>query len=326
MTTIYGDGYDEAERRRFISVIHCNIITNIQLLVRHSIVLRERGDETNDRALMACKLTAVTAIKAAKVVMQLRPLDDVLTEETARLIQTLWTDRALQATYALRGTHFTLPDSASYFFSRLGEAPIWDTARFVPTVQDVIRSRVRTTGIIEKKYIYKEALFHMFDVGGQRNERRKWIHLFENVTAVCFVASLSAYDQYLYEDPEVNRMHESLNLFEEICKLEWFEKTHFILFLNKRDLFREKIVNTPLSVCFPEYKDQKFDRRDPQSIRALVHRTAGFCKYKFLERNKIPKKIYAHTTNATNTRNVEKVFNNCQDIIIQKRLAGAGLL
>jgi hypothetical protein len=31
--------------------------------------------------------------------------------------------------------------------------------------------------------------------GGQRNERRKWIHCFENVTAVIFVAALSEYDQ-----------------------------------------------------------------------------------------------------------------------------------
>ena len=35
----------------------------------------------------------------------------------------------------------------------------------------------------------------MFDVGGQRNERRKWIHCFDNVTAVIFVTAISEYDQ-----------------------------------------------------------------------------------------------------------------------------------
>ena len=48
----------------------------------------------------------------------------------------------------------------------------------------------------------------MFDVGGQRNERKKWIHCFDDVTAVIFVAAISEYDQNLYEDHKTNRMHE----------------------------------------------------------------------------------------------------------------------
>ena len=81
----------------------------------------------------------------------------------------------------------------------------------------------------------------MVDVGGQRNERKKWIHCFEGVTAVIFVAAISEYDQVLYEDGQTNRMVEALKLFEETCGLKWFVDTSFILFLNKRDLFDEKI-------------------------------------------------------------------------------------
>ena len=95
--------------------------------------------------------------------------------------------------------------------------------------------------------------FHIFDVGGQRNERKKWIHCFDNVTAVIFVASLSSYDESLLEDDSVIVMHETLSLFEEICNSRWFESTSFILFLNKRDLFEEKIAVKPLADCFPEY-------------------------------------------------------------------------
>lgn len=43
----------------------------------------------------------------------------------------------------------------------------------------------------------------MFDVGGQRSERKKWMHCFENVTAVVFLAAISEYDQVLVEDETV---------------------------------------------------------------------------------------------------------------------------
>ena len=89
-------------------------------------------------------------------------------------------------------------------------------------------------------------LLGMFDVGGQRNERKKWIHCFENVTAVIFVAAISEYDQVLYEDDTTNRMHEALELFDEICNSRWFRETSIILFLNKRDLFNEKISRVPV--------------------------------------------------------------------------------
>ena len=47
----------------------------------------------------------------------------------------------------------------------------------------------------------------MVDVGGQRSERRKWIHCFENVTSIMFLVALSEYDQFLVEsDREVKSL------------------------------------------------------------------------------------------------------------------------
>ena len=42
--------------------------------------------------------------------------------------------------------------------------------------------------------------FRVIDVGGQKNQRKKWIHFFEGVTAVVFFASLSSYDEFVEED------------------------------------------------------------------------------------------------------------------------------
>jgi len=94
----------------------------------------------------------------------------------------------------------------------------------------------------------------MVDVGGQRSERKKWIHCFEDVTAVVFCVAMSEYDQTLYEDENVKRLDESVKLFDEICNSRWFSETSVILFLNKSDIFREKIKKRDLSVYFPEYK------------------------------------------------------------------------
>lgn len=75
----------------------------------------------------------------------------------------------------------------------------------MPTDQDVLRSRVKTTGITETKFVVGDLVYRMFDVGGQRSERKKWIHCFENVTAIIFVVAISAYDQVLIEDETVVR-------------------------------------------------------------------------------------------------------------------------
>ncbi len=59
--------------------------------------------------------------------------------------------------------------------------------------------------------------FEIYDVGGQRNERKKWIHCFDDVTAVIFVVALSEYDQTLFEDSTTNRLLEAVELFGDIC-------------------------------------------------------------------------------------------------------------
>lgn len=93
----------------------------------------------------------------------------------------------------------------------------------------------------------------MFDVGGQRSERKKWIHCFENVTSIIFCVALSEYDQVLLEESNQNRMMESLVLFDSVVNSRWFMRTSIILFLNKVDLFKQKLGRSPLGNYFPDY-------------------------------------------------------------------------
>lgn len=87
-----------------------------------------------------------------------------------------------------------------------------------------------------------------FDVGGQRSERRKWIQCFDDVTAVIFVTALSGYDMKLFEDQLVNRIHESLTLFDAICNNKFFLNTAMILFLNKTVRWCQ-LQKNPRGVC-----------------------------------------------------------------------------
>ena len=122
----------------------------------------------------------------------------------------------------------------------------------------MLRSRVKTTGITETTFIIGDLTYRMFDVGGQRSERKKWIHCFENVTTILFLVAISEYDQLLLEDETVNRMQEALTLFDSICNSRWFVKTSIILFLNKIDRFREKLPVSPMRNYFPDYEGIDF--------------------------------------------------------------------
>lgn len=71
---------------------------------------------------------------------------------------------------------------------------------YLPTDQDILRARRRTTGINETVFETGSRSFRMFDVGGQRSERKKWLHVFDNVNVVMFLVAVSGYDHVLVED------------------------------------------------------------------------------------------------------------------------------
>jgi len=244
--------------------------------------------------------------------------DEEIDENVCKHLKKLWKDEAIQLTFENRA-HYQLTDSASYFLDKLDEIA---SPGYIPTHQDVLRCRVRTTGIVENNFVIEGNHFKIFDVGGQRNERKKWIHCFEDVTAVMFVVALSEYDQVLYEDDNTNRMVEALNLFEEICNSRWFSRTSIMLFLNKKDLFAHKLKTVPLSCCFQSYKgDNSFKDASEYVEKQFVSRS----KRGTGKMAKSPAKIYAHVTCATDTDNVATVFNIVKDIVIRISISSSGL-
>ena len=98
----------------------------------------------------------------------------------------LWKDAGVQACFD-RSNEYQLIDCAKYFLDKVDV--IKDEEKFQPTEQDILRARVLTSAIFETTFRVNKVKFHMFDVGGQRDERRKWIQCFNDVTAIIFVAA-----------------------------------------------------------------------------------------------------------------------------------------
>lgn len=292
MQKIYGKGFSEQERKAYIPIIANNMLTSIKQLINQA---QHYGGVKNE--------------ESRKIVLESKeehPVD----LELGLHMKIMWLDPGVKNAYENRN-RFQLNDSTEYYFNRIDEIM---QPSYIPTEQDVLRSRVPTTGIVENSFEIEGNLFRMLDVGGQRSERKKWIHCFENVTAVLFVAAISAYDQVLYEDEATSRMVEALELFEEITNSEWFEKTSIILFLNKRDLFMEKLNKIPLKNYFPGYNGTSYEE------------ATEFIQEMFEAKNQLDKDIYTHVTCATDTNNIYTVFSYVKDIIIKKGLSRAGLM
>ncbi|KAG6899867.1 Guanine nucleotide-binding protein subunit alpha [Termitomyces sp. T159_Od127] len=237
MKLIHHGGYNEQERDSYKEIIYSNTIQSMRAVLEALPHLAIALDPQND-AHSNIVLSLPSQIEA-----------DVLPRDVSDAIRALWRDPAIKEAVS-RSREFQLNDSAIYYFNAIDRM---SAPKYLPTDQDILRSRVKTTGITETTFKVGELTYKLFDVGGQRSERKKWIHCFENVTALVFLVSLSEYDQMLYEDESINRMQEALTLFDSICNSRWFVKTSIILFLNKIDLFAEKLPRSPLSEYFPDF-------------------------------------------------------------------------
>ncbi|XP_068246979.1 guanine nucleotide-binding protein G(q) subunit alpha-like [Palaemon carinicauda] len=331
MRIIHGAGYSDEDKRGFIKLVFQNIFMAMQSMIRAMDLLQiSYGDSVNSEhadLVRAVDYESVTTFE----------------EPYVTAMKSLWQDTGIQHCYDRR-REYQLTDSAKYYLTDLDRIAAED---YVCTVQDILRVRAPTTGIIEYPFDLEEIRFRMVDVGGQRSERRKWIHCFENVTSIIFLVALSEYDQILFESDNENRMEESKALFKTIITYPWFQHSSVILFLNKKDLLEEKIMYSHLVDYFPEYDGPKQDHvgarefilkvylaQNPDPDRMCYsHFTCAtgpqkdaiaareFILRMFVELNPDPEKIiYSHFTCATDTENIRFVFAAVKDTILQLNL------
>jgi len=309
MRIIHDRGFSEEERKKVKLVLLANTIISMKTLVEAAAKLEIAISEPNsERATWFANIDIRPEEIHAGVLKELKP--EYTRPEMVADISALWADQGIKEAFQNRNK-FQLMDSCQYCFNNIAR---FIQSDFEASHDDLLRARERTSGIVETSFTVKDTNFKMVDVGGQRSERKKWIHCFEEVTAIIYCVALNEYDMKLWEDQTVNRMKESLELFEQICNSKWFTKTAIILFLNKYDLFQEKIKETSLTVLFPEFTGGNDEKAGQEFIQA-----------QFISLNKNPKKkIFAHTTTATDTENVRIVFNVAREVIISQNFANLG--
>jgi len=231
-------------------------------------------------------------------------------------IKVLWDSKTMKEVWSKRA-QVNVIDGHKEFLQDLTRIA---SPNFKPSTQDVLLARVKTTQVVMERYRIDGIEFEMYDVGGQRSERRKWIDCFENVDAVIFVAALSEYDQALAEAKRTNRMVEALDLFRSVCNNRAFANTSIMLFLNKKDIFAEKLLYSDIAAQKP-FSDYPGPPKDfNNGVLYFIQ------KFKDCLIDDDFNDSFIHVTCATDTNNMEFVLDSTRTIIMTDNLRRSGFL
>jgi len=283
------------------------------------------SDEVSSFAEVVKNLPEGTELNEMKtVIKKMKDATTVSLElSVADILVVIWEDPVIQKVYAMEGKMPTLEAPIGYYMKHIQRLASKD---FMPTDEDMLHSRKQTRIVQHLEFKVQNKDFVLTDVGGQRIERRQWLTYFEGVDVVMFIVGLDGYNQVCLEDGRTNRVKEALLLFKEICESPYFASTSFLLFLNKSDIFKEKISSVPLSVCFRSYKGHADDSEE--SLKYLskrfldihtrsVHRRVGV--------DMLIPKVYPYITCATDPEKMKFVITSCQAIFLRQGMAACGI-
>jgi len=301
MQIIHGQGFNDVERAELIPDIHKNIVDAMNVLL-------EQMDEKNLNIPLKCpdKSRDMEIFANSE-----QPIDVRL-----RSVSRLWSDLGVQECFRRRSQYSTthpLNVSTQYFLDAIEERI--NEVGYLPITEDIIRVRRNTIGVIQYEFVLTDIQFKIIDVGGEREERVRWIDfLAAKITCVIFLGAIDEYDTKLIAEggEQKNRLKESIELFKKIQLFQWLAHTTFILFLNKVDVFREKLQTSDMVDHFPDYK----------GFRKEYASNLAFVKKKFHEEStpRRPRMIYTHETCATDTAGMKFVFEAVRDTILQLNL------
>ncbi|CAF1061828.1 unnamed protein product [Adineta ricciae] len=285
--------YLEKNKHSFVKVVYENIFMAVQSMIRAmdtlKISYRNKINEKNAALLQSIDYQTMTSLQPKYV----------------EAMKNLWSDYGIKECYQRRNEYEVI-DSVKYFLDDIDRISSPD---YLVNKQDVLHIREATNGIVEYPIDLDGVPIRIIDTSGQRSEYRKWIHHFENVTAIIFLLALNQYDN---EDA----MEESKTLFCSAMTSPWSKNSPVILMLNKKDLFEEKIMHSHLVDHFPEFDGPK---RDAQAAREFLLRT-------FVDLNtNSDRYIYSHFSCATDIGDAQFVVYIVKVAILQANLKNVSI-
>ncbi|KAI0956111.1 hypothetical protein AcV7_006604 [Taiwanofungus camphoratus] len=252
---------------------------------------------------------------------------DKLVEEAATILSTckddvleLWEHPVVKKLRDRR--KLRLDEWAEYFLTSIERV---STPGYIPTTEDILHARIQTMGVAEHIFDVplhgRTVTWHLYDVGGARGQRHTWVPYFDDATAIIFMAPVSAFDQYLAEDPRTNRVDDSLQLFKSICSNPLLKNTHLVLFLNKADVLAEKLAK---GIKLKKYITSYGDR--PNEVDAVVNYFKAHFAQVHTKNNENKRVLYTHLTSVVDTKATQSIISNVRDSIFRDYLKSAALV
>jgi len=308
MKIIHGIKWSEAELDAYLRIIRGNFVNGMQ--------------ECLQIASNIGKTLLTANVEHEKHVTSLRARTVDLKPDLLERLMALWKDPIIQDVVEKHQEQLTITH-LPYFFEHVERIT---QADYKPTDEDILRCRQRTAGASSASVYIDKNYFEFFDIGGQKPERAKWEQILaehEFSSVLYFIAA----DEFDVEDEEKEfqrtKMEISRFIFSEIVNSNIVNAdVPIILFLNRRDLFEERIQDPEgykqFQAIFPNYSGGQEAKAGLEFIRDL-----------FLETIRDPEHsnpIKSHYTCALDTESMVVVWRSVREYLLKQALKDTGLL
>jgi len=340
MKILYNEGFTDEERLSYVNIIRTNVLIGMKELAEQAVSQGLDVEEKHRKYVRYFKENNVNELELAD-------------QNVLKKVKALWSDDAIQSAWEKCRNYQIQVSQLDYVMDNLDRITEND---YIPNDEDIIRSRQRTTGAYSTRFIYEKDSWEIFDVGGQIPERKKWKTIVNesNFTTIIYFAALDEYNMESNEAPGAGKtkMEVSLEVFSEIVNDEETFGCCRILFLNKTDLFREKIKSKDglkeFKDKFPDFEDYlKEDLENDIQPKNYINEMVSNSNYlennkektfwgaiKYIERkfrNAIENEdqreqmLVAYPTCAIDKDLIEKIFHVVKDYVFDIRMTLSGI-